>query len=64
MPDTIPDAEPTVPMVGLLLVHVPPGIESVRLIVVPVQTVDGPTITDAVGFTVFVFIEWQPDELV
>ena len=42
MPYTTPDAEPTLATAVLLLVHVPPVVASLRLMVPPVQTEAGP----------------------
>ena len=47
-PVTMPE-EPTVATLLLVLLHVPPDMASVRLIVAPVQTSDGPVIIPADG---------------
>lgn len=55
-PDTMPDAEPTEAVVASLLLHVPPVVASVSVMVLPMQTKVKPdmgagvlnTVTDAV----------------
>ena len=54
MPVTIPEPVPTVATAVVLLVHVPPGVASASVVVLPTQTVKVP-VTGAVvapGFTV------------
>jgi hypothetical protein len=56
-PVTIPLAEPTVAIAGLLLLHVPPVTESVKAIVLPAHTeqpVVGQPIAVGTGFIVTV----------
>jgi hypothetical protein len=47
-------------MAILLLLHVPPAVTSVKLVVEPTQTEVAPVIADGDGFTVTIFILWQP----
>ena len=60
-PVTIPVTEPTVALAVLLLVHVPPVVTSVNVVVVPVHTFSVPVIglTD-VGVTVTTVVTSQP----
>lgn len=58
-PLTIPDAEPTVAIVVLPLVHVPPP-ASVSAVVEPEHTVMAPVIGDVAVLTVNVAKAWQP----
>ena len=53
-PVTMPEAEPTDAVEELLLNHVPPVTSLVKVIFVPVQTVDGPEIVPAVMIVVIV----------
>lgn len=59
-PVTIPDADPTVAIAVLPLVHVPPTIASVRLVVVPIQRLVDPLILTGAGLTVMVIVVSQP----
>ena len=62
-PDTIPVEEPTVAIDGLLLVHVPPGLGFVSVIVLNTHTlfpVDGPDIGPGEEITVIVNVLKQP----
>ena len=56
VPVTTPVAAPTAATAALLLLHVPPATASVRVAVVPVQTVVAPVMVPAVaaGLTVMV----------
>ena len=54
IPETIPEAEPTVAREGVLLLHIPVGIGSARVVVVPVQTDSVPVIAGTVETTVTV----------
>lgn len=56
MPDTMPEAAPTLPTDGLLLLHVPPLTASVNVIVVPIQSAIVPMIADGDAFTVSVVV--------
>jgi len=58
-PVIVPDAEPIGAMVVLLLAHVPPP-PSVNVVVAPRQTLNGPDMADAAGFTVSVATRRQP----
>ncbi len=59
MPLTIPDEEPTVAIVVLLLVQVPPP-ASLSAVVDPEQTVVAPVIGEEAAFTVNTAKAWQP----
>ena len=59
-PVTIPVRLPTVAMAGMLLLHVPPT-PSLRVIVVPLHSCDGPAIGPGTGFTVNVLVAVQPE---
>ena len=62
MPVTMPVPEPIVAISVLLLVHTPPGVESVRAMAVPTQRiVAGPVIADGAAVTVIVLVTLQPD---
>ena len=54
-PVTTPVVDPAAAIAVLLLAHVPPVMASLRVIVLPVQTVLGP-VTGATGFTVMVLV--------
>ena len=54
-PVTMPEEEPTVALV-LLLLQVPPAVASVSVIVAPSQTEELPEIDGGVGFTVTVTV--------
>jgi hypothetical protein len=51
-PLTMPDDEPTVATVVLLLIQVPPAVASVTVIVEPAHTLVGPLIAAGAGLTV------------
>ena len=62
-PGDTPNKTPVVePMVAAapLQIHVPPVVASVRVIVLPVQTPDGPLIATGRSFTVTVVVVIQP----
>lgn len=62
MPVTMP-VELTVATAGLLLLHVPPAVVSVSVMVVPTHTVDGPLIAPieiVPGVTEKVMVRKQP----
>ena len=59
-PVTAPLPDPTVAMATLLLVHEPPRVASVRLVVAPAQTVAAPEMAEGVGFTVMIVVVLQP----
>ena len=65
-PVTIPVNEPTLAIRLWLLLQRPPGVASVKLIVVPVVTADGPVIGATTGNadTVTVAVALQPVEIV
>jgi hypothetical protein len=50
-PVTIPVVAPIVAIGKLVLIHVPPGVRSVSVIVVPGHKADGPAIVAGNGFT-------------
>ena len=67
MPVTIPVAEPTVATAGLLLLHVPPGVASVKANVEPMHTTQpdvGQEMGAGNGLTVIVVVTEQPEERV
>lgn len=51
-PPTTPDAIPTVPIAGVLLVHVPAGTAWVNVVVRPSHTEEAPVIATGAGVTV------------
>jgi len=57
---TVPVDGPTVATVGRLLVHDPPGVRSASDIVLPTQTLSGPTIGDGIGITLTEEVAEQP----
>ena len=59
-PFTIPLAEPTLALNGMLLVHVPPVIASLRVVVAPRHTPGFPVIAGGKGFTVIIAAFKQP----
>lgn len=70
VPAAMPDTEPlpvpdrtTVAALVLLLVHVPPDIASLRIIVLPVHTFAGPVMAGGVGSTVTEVVVKQPRKL-
>ena len=56
----IPVAAPIVAMAVLLLVHVPPPVVSVNVVIEPVQTAPDPPIGAALVFTVIVALALHP----
>ena len=63
IPDTVPLPVPdrtTVAALVLLLVHEPPVIASLKIIVLPVHTLAGPVMAGGVGSTVTVVVVLQP----
>jgi hypothetical protein len=58
-PDTTPVVTTTDPIDGLLLVHVPPVLAQLRVVVIPRQALIVPLIT-AIGFTVIVLATTHP----
>ena len=60
MPLTTPVPEPIVAMAGLLLLHVPPVVALLRVVVKPGQTLVVPVIAVGNGFTVNVTVFRQP----
>ena len=59
-PETMPEIEPTVACDVLLLLQVPPGVRSLRVVVDPVQTVCVPVILTGVGLTTTPSVTKQP----
>ena len=60
IPVTIPVEEPAVAVVVLLLVQVPPGTPSLKVVVKPVHIVEAPVINVGEGLTVIVAVIVQP----
>ena len=60
IPNTTPLVKPTVAIVVLLLVHVPPGVASVSVAVCPAQIPVLPVIEPGSGVTVMIFAVAQP----
>jgi hypothetical protein len=60
IPVTTPVEEPTVATVGLLLLHVPPDVVFVRLVVAPTQATTVPPIAAGNGLTVSVAVRLHP----
>jgi hypothetical protein len=58
-PVTIPDDEPTVATVGVVLIHTPPASKSVKVAVAPMQTNVGPPIGAGMGLTVTIAVTLQ-----
>lgn len=64
-PVTRPEELPTVALVALLLVHVPPVVPVLlRVVVVPWHNANVPLMADGSAFTVAVAVRTQPAELV
>ena len=63
MPVTIPEAEPTLATVLLLLLHIPPATLLARVMVWPIHTLDAPVMA-AVAFTLIAAEVTQPDAVV
>lgn len=61
MPETVPDVLPITAMPVLLLLQVPPGVASLRVVVLPWQTLFVPIIADGGADTVTVVVTTQPD---
>ena len=59
-PVTVPDADPTVATVILLLVHVPPVGEELNVVEVPSQIANVPVIGPGEAFTVTTLVVKQP----
>ena len=59
-PVTIPVADPTVAFATALLLHVPPPVESLRLIVDPTHTDPGVPRIAVIGLTVTILLLLQP----
>ena len=59
-PVTMPEALPAVAIAGLLLLHVPPGVASVKVIEEPTHTLPGPTIANGERLTVTIAVLIQP----
>jgi hypothetical protein len=60
MPDTMPDIVPTVAIIGLLLLQVPPVVTSDNVVVDPTHKIVVPVIADGKGFTVTVIVTLHP----
>jgi hypothetical protein len=60
MPVTIPVPDPTLATAGVLLLHVPPGTDSVNVSVLPAATVAAPPIGAGSGSTVTVIVALVP----
>jgi hypothetical protein len=63
-PATVPEDNPTVATVVLLLLHVPPLVKFPSVVVNPEQTVAVPEIPDGNGFVVTGLLVEQPVESV
>jgi hypothetical protein len=66
MPALTPETIPIVPSIvalPLLALHVPPDVESVSVVVVPIHMIDIPLIAAASGFTVTVIVAGEPQPL-
>jgi hypothetical protein len=59
-PDTIPEAEPTLPMTSFPLLHVPPVVALNKVVVSPWQTLAMPVMFAGSGFTVTILVAIQP----
>jgi len=62
-PVTTPVVDPMVAMPVRLLIHVPPDVGSFNVVVLPTHNVVVPPIAAGTGFTVIVFVAWQPVEV-
>ena len=60
MPVTVPVVEPTVAIVALLLLHVPPVFGSLKVVVRPTQVLAVPVIAEGTGVTVITLVVMQP----
>lgn len=63
-PVTMPVEAPTEATSGLLLLHVPPEVGSVRVVVRPTHNIDVPLIGAGNGFTVMTAMAKHPDDVV
>ena len=63
MPVTMPEVEPIVATVLLLLLQIPPATLLASVIVWPIHTLDAPVMA-AVAFTVIAAVVTQPDAVV
>ena|ERR1043165_2853550 len=63
-PVTMPEPEPTIAIVPLLLIHVPPEVLPVSVVVRPAQTVLVPDMEDGVTFTEKATVREQPPDIV
>jgi hypothetical protein len=61
---TMPDDEPTVAIPPLLLVHTPPGVAEVKVVVWLKHTTDGPVMADGAAVTVTTLPSAQPDGII
>jgi len=59
-PDTIPVVLPMVAVVVLVLTQVPPATPSLRVMVAPTHTADGPVIGAGIVYTATVVLTLQP----
>jgi hypothetical protein len=55
-----PEVSPMVATVVLLLLHVPPVVTSINVVVVPGQILSVPVIVDGIGLTVTIVVARQP----
>lgn len=60
VPVITPVVLPMVAMAGLLLVHIPPTVALVRVVVCPLHTAPAPVIAPGVALTVMLFVAVQP----
>ena len=60
IPATVPDEDPIVPIVVVLLDHVPPTVMSASAIDEPEQTAEGPVMGEGTGLTEIIVVLKQP----
>ena len=60
IPVAIPVDTPIVASGGMLLIHKPPGVRSVRFVVLPTHTVKGPVMLAGTAYTVTTVVAIQP----
>ena len=60
---TTPDVLPILAMVGSLLLHSPPEVASLSVLLAPTQALSVPVIADGVGATVTIVVARQPVEV-
>jgi hypothetical protein len=60
MPVTTPEISPTEAMAGFWLLHMPPGMASLKVVVLPMQMDVAPVIAGGLGLTVIGIVVSQP----